>query len=112
MHVNLAHILLIKKTFEQFVKIAVSGKSSLSRYISHGFPAGPGFRLILLKYSNLLSRTKCTQLSIKFRENAKVRAVVNGEEENCKSFMQNCEYPVTWVAAQFYSFSHSECIEE
>lgn len=89
------------KNFEHLVKIAVSGKSSLSRYISHGFPAGPDFGLMLVKYSNLLSRTKCTQLLIKFTEGAKVRAVVNGEEENCKSLLQNCEYPVTWLAAQF-----------
>lgn len=49
---------------------------------------------MLVKYSNLSSRTKRTHLLIKFTEDAKVRAVVNGEEENCKSLMQNCEYPV------------------
>lgn len=82
------------RSFEHFVKIAVTWKSSLSRYISHGISGGPEFGLMLVKYSNLSSRTKRTHLLIKFTEDAKVRAVVNGEEENCKSLMQNCEYPV------------------
>lgn len=89
------------KNFEQFFKIAVTGKSSLSRYISHGIPGRPDFGLMLVKYSNLSSRTKHTYLLIRFTEDGKVRAVVNGEEETCKSLMQNCEYPVTWVAAWF-----------
>lgn len=89
------------KNLEQFLKIAVTGKSSLRRYISHGIPGGPDFGLMLVKYSNLSTRTKHTLLLIKFTEDAKVRAVVNEEEENCRSVMQNCEYPVTWVAALF-----------
>lgn len=100
MHINLVHNTDLKDV-EQFVKIAVTGKSSLSRYISHGIAEGPDFGLMLVKCSNLSSRTKHTHLLIKFTEDAKVRAVVNGEEENCTSLMQSCEYPVTWVAAQF-----------
>lgn len=41
------------KNLEQFLKIAVTGKSSLRRYISHGIPGGPDFGLMLVKYSNL-----------------------------------------------------------
>lgn len=89
------------KNVEQFVKIAVTGKSSLSRYISHGTPGGPDYGLMFVECSNLSSRTKHTHLLIESTEDAKVRAVVNRKEENCKSLMQSCEYPVTWVAAQF-----------
>lgn len=62
------------KNAEQFVKITVTGKSSLSRYISHGAPGGPDFGLMLVKCSNLSSRTKHTHLLVEFTEDAKVRA--------------------------------------
>lgn len=77
-----------------------------------GSLGGLDFGLTLVKCSNLSSRTKHSNLLIRFTEDAKVRVMVSAEEQNCKSLVQSREYLVTWVAADSVNFSEGACVEE